>query len=105
MINQLKVSLKLRIIIFQAKDKAYIVFFFNNDVTAYTKRKVMYHPVRFAQGTCLSLVKFSEVFRFMKKHHCLETAVCAKNLKTHGTAEAKYKEIYCNMEDFDKAAY
>ena len=65
MINELTVSLKLRIIIFRAEDATYIVLFVNNDVTAYTKRKVMYHQVRFAQGTCLSVPKSSEVFRLM----------------------------------------
>ena len=64
MINKLTVSLKLRIMIFRAEDATYIVLFFNNDVTAYIKRKVMYHQVRF-QGTCLSLPKSSEVFRLM----------------------------------------
>ena len=35
-------------IIFQAEDVTYILIFLNNDVTAYTKRKVMHHQVRFA---------------------------------------------------------
>ena len=48
MINEPTVSLRLRIIIFRAEDATYIVLFVNNDVTAYTKRKVMYHQVRFA---------------------------------------------------------
>ena len=65
MINELTVSLKLRIIIFRAEDATYIVLFVNNDVTAYIKRKLMYHQVRFAQGTCLSLTKYSEVFHLM----------------------------------------
>ena len=56
---------KLRIIIFQAENATYIVLFVNNDVTAYIKRRVMYHQVRFTQGTCLSLPKSSEVFRLM----------------------------------------
>ena len=45
----------------------YIVLFLNNDVTADTKRKVMYHQVRFAQDTCLPvfLLKSNEVFRLM----------------------------------------
>ena len=65
MINKLSVSLKLWIIIFRAEDATDIVLFVNNDVTAYIKRKVMYHQVRFAQGTCLSLPKSSEVFHLM----------------------------------------
>ena len=65
MINELTVSLKLRIIIFRAEDATYIVLFVNNDVTAYIKRKLMYHQVRFAQGTCLFLTKSSEVFHLM----------------------------------------
>ena len=65
MINELTVSLRLRIIIFRAEDATYIVLFVNNDVTAYIERKVMYHQVRFAQGTCLSLPKSSEDFRLM----------------------------------------
>ena len=65
MINEPTVSLKLRIIIFRAEDATYIVLFVNNDVTAYIKRKVMYHQVRFAQGTCLSLPKSREDFRLM----------------------------------------
>ena len=48
MVNELTPSLKLRIIIFQAEDVTYIVLFRNNDVTAYTQRKVMYHQVRIA---------------------------------------------------------
>ena len=83
MINKLTVSIKLRIIIFQAKDANYIVLFLNSNVTAYTKKKVMHHEVRFARSTCLSLPKSSQVFRLMKKHHRLETAVYAKNLKTY----------------------
>ena len=47
MINELTVSLKLRIIIFRAEEK------------------IMYHQVRFAQGTCLSFLKSSEVFHLM----------------------------------------
>ena len=62
-------------------DVTYIVLFLNNDMTAYTKRKVMYHQVRFGQGTCLSLLKSDEVFRLMKNHHRLATAVYAKNLE------------------------
>ena len=65
MINELTLSLKLRIIIFRADDATYIILFVNNDVTAYIKRKIMYHQVRFAQGTCLSLPKSSEVFHLM----------------------------------------
>ena len=69
MINELTVSLKLRIpvLIFRAEDATYqyIILFVNNDVTAYIKRKVMYHQVRFAQGTCLSITKSSEVFCLM----------------------------------------
>ena len=83
MINELTVSWKLRIIIFQAEDVTYIVLFLNNDVTAYTKRKVTHHQVLFAEGTYLSLPKSSEVFRLMKKHHRFETVVYAKNLKTY----------------------
>ena len=65
MINELTVFLKLLIIIFREEDATYIVLFVNNDVTVYIKRKVMYNQVRFAQGTCLSLPKSSEVFRLM----------------------------------------
>ena len=65
MIHELTVSLKLRVIIFRAEDATNIVLFVNNDVTAYIKRKVMYHQVRFAQGTCISLPKSSEVFHLM----------------------------------------
>ena len=58
-------------------------FFANDSITTEIKKKVMYHQVRFARDTCLSLSKSSDIFRLMKNHQRLETAIYAKNLKTY----------------------
>ena len=58
---------EIKAVIDRLKQKMNIVLFLNNDVTADTKRKVMYHLVRFAQDICLpvSLSKSNEVFCMM----------------------------------------
>ena len=76
-------------------------FMCNNDVTDETKSKVMYHQVRFARNTSLSLSKCSEVFRLMKKHHRLQTVLYANNLKTY-LSKVQSKST-ATWEDFDKA--
>ena len=70
-------------------------FLANDKIAAETQRKVLYQQIRFDRDTCLSLPKSSEIFRFMKKHQCLETSVYANNLKTYST-----KQIRSNMRRF-----
>ena len=50
-------------------------FLTNDNITAEIKKKVMYHQVRFAGDTCLSLPKSSDIFRLMKNHQRLEIAI------------------------------
>ena len=76
-------------------------FLANDNITAEIKKKVMYHQVRFARDTCLSLPKSSDIFRLMKNHQRLETAIYAKNLKTY--LSKIQSKATATWEDFDRA--
>ena len=58
-------------------------FVANDNIMAEIKKKVLYHQVRFALDTCLLFPKSSDIFRLMKNHQRLETAIYAKNLETY----------------------